>query len=338
MRMAQGAGVLPAALLRKPGDAPVTRAEFVAALVKLDGVAARRAHRAPLLRRAQGGAGLPDAPRGSAGARAIALGWLSAQNGRFAGSAPLTANEAARGVIGALGLRGSARAFARRLQLAAPDSGLWYYDAAVQVYTRALGLRYNHLQGSEQLEVGPLETMSVAHVAYMLGHAARLSKWQLTALRPYETFSIPALGPNQKTVIYTALGLIGQPYVWAGETEGVQPEGHGGFDCSGFVWRTVLASGLPESAHAQILGRSSMAMSAEGSRIYDVAALQPGDLIFFGATGPASSPGDNFHAALWLGNGWFVHSSGSNDGVSITRLDGWWRARFSWGRHVLLQP
>jgi cell wall-associated NlpC family hydrolase len=330
--------VLPPSLLRKPSTAPVTRAEFVAALARLDARSARSTHRSPLLRRAMASPSLPDAPSGSANARAIALGWLTPVDGRFAGRSPITANEASRGIVGALGLRDSALAFALRLQAIAPDANISYYDAAAQVYARTLGLRYNHLQGSEQLEVGPTETMSVAHVAYMVGHAAAIPAWKRTSLRAYEQMTLPTLGANQRTVVLAALGLVGQPYVWAGETEGPQPEGHGGFDCSGFVWRTLLNSGVPADQRDAVTGRSSMAMSAEGARIYDRAALQPGDVIFFGSSGASSSPDANFHAALWLGNGWFIHSSGSNDGVSITHLDGWWSDRFSWGRRVLLAP
>ncbi len=41
----------------------------------------------------------------------------------------------------------------------------------------------------------------------------------------------------------------------------------------------------------------------------------PGDLIFFGPNGPKSTAASIYHAALYLGNGWFIQSTGSLDGV-----------------------
>ena len=69
------------------------------------------------------------------------------------------------------------------------------------------------------------------------------------------------------------------------------------------------------------------------------AKLQPGDVMFFGDLGPSSTPTQNFHAGVYMGNGWFIHSTGSNGGVGINRLDGsWWGERFSWGRRALRRP
>jgi hypothetical protein len=62
-----------------------------------------------------------------------------------------------------------------------------------------------------------------------------------------------------------------------------------------------------------------------------------GDLIFFGPKGPKSSVDSIYHAALYLGNGWFIHSTGSSDGVTLQSLDAssYWKAAFAWGRRVL---
>jgi cell wall-associated NlpC family hydrolase len=57
--------------------------------------------------------------------------------------------------------------------------------------------------------------------------------------------------------------------------------------------------------------------------------------MFFGDRGPSSSPSQNFHAGVYMGNGWFIHSSGGNGGVAINALDGWWGEHFSWGRRAL---
>jgi cell wall-associated NlpC family hydrolase len=36
---------------------------------------------------------------------------------------------------------------------------------------------------------------------------------------------------------------------------------------------------------------------------------------------------------IYLGNGWFIHSS--NYGVAVTPLSGWYENRFAWGRRPL---
>ena len=48
--------------------------------------------------------------------------------------------------------------------------------------------------------------------------------------------------------------------------------------------------------------------------------LKCGDLIFFGGNGPDSSVGSIYHAGLYLGRGWFIHSTGSSDGVTLASL------------------
>ncbi len=64
--------------------------------------------------------------------------------------------------------------------------------------------------------------------------------------------------------------------------------------------------------------------------------LKCGDLIF-GPNGPSSSVGSIYHAALYLGNGWFIQSTGSTDGVSLASLNlsDYYKTNFAWGRRVL---
>ncbi|MCW2927008.1 MAG: NlpC/P60 family protein, partial [Thermoleophilia bacterium] len=191
----------------------------------------------------------------------------------------------------------------------------------------------------DELELGPNEAVNVAHGAYMLHVAAtQLQSWKLgEAQRLASSFDLPDLGPNQARILRTAVTQLGQPYVWAGETEGRQAEGHGGFDCSGFTIRVVNGSGVPAAAISVIGDRTSMAQSAiPRARRITRANLQPGDAMFFGDRGPSSTPAQNFHAGVYMGNGWFIHSSGGNGGVAINQLDGsWWGDRFSWGRRAL---
>jgi hypothetical protein len=65
--------------------------------------------------------------------------------------------------------------------------------------------------------------------------------------------------------------------------------------------------------------------------------LKCGDLIFFGPKGPSSSIESIYHAALYLGGGWFIHSTGSSDGVTLASLNtsSYWKGAFAWGRRLL---
>jgi cell wall-associated NlpC family hydrolase len=41
------------------------------------------------------------------------------------------------------------------------------------------------------------------------------------------------------------------------------------------------------------------------------------------------------HAAIYLGNGWLVQSSG--EGVALAPFDGWYRSSFAWARRPLAE-
>jgi cell wall-associated NlpC family hydrolase len=66
-----------------------------------------------------------------------------------------------------------------------------------------------------------------------------------------------------------ALAQIGTPYLWGGE-------GPGGFDCSGLVQAAYQAAGIA-------LPRVAQQQYDAGPRLQPGEAVQPGDLVFFGA-------------------------------------------------------
>lgn len=285
------------------------------------------------------GARLRDVAATSMAAKAVKLGWLAPINHRFAARAPLTADEAARGIVGALGLQSTATTFGRTLK----SYGGKGYLAASQIIVRRLGLRYNNLQGTEQMEISPRQSLPTAHAAFMLAGAYQASSWEMSSAQDYAQFELPALTTTQRKLIRRGMQLIGYPYVWAGESEysgSGQPQGIPGFDCSGFVTRVTRSAGLNSHQISLFASRTSFAMSAEHKqRHYDADTLRPGDVLFFSSNSSTPQrkrrPSDNFHTGMYLGNGWFIHSTGSNDGVSINKLDGWWRDSFSWASRVL---
>ena len=56
-------------------------------------------------------------------------------------------------------------------------------------------------------------------------------------------------------------------------------------------------------------------------------------MIFQGDNGPQSQPLQIGHAAIYLGGGWFAHSS--RYGTTLHPLDGWYRESFAWARRPL---
>ena len=133
------------------------------------------------------------------------------------------------------------------------------------------------------------------------------------------------------------------PYIWGGVSDGAQTEfgvpSRGGYDCSGFVWRVYklepYAGGGTLSS--VLRGRTTYEMSAEVPRSERIglANLEPADVIFFGDRGPRSKPSQVGHMGIYVGNGWFVQSSGY--GVALARLDGWYAREFAWARRPLAE-
>lgn len=93
---------------------------------------------------------------------------------------------------------------------------------------------------------------------------------------------------------------IGVPYVWGGETPN-------GFDCSGFVQYIYRAEGVE-------LPRTSRQMAGSGFAV-SRSEMAIGDLMLFADNGPIS------HVAIYAGNGRFIHSSSSGNGVRYDNLN-----------------
>ncbi|SFI43287.1 NlpC/P60 family protein [Pseudomonas guineae] len=118
----------------------------------------------------------------------------------------------------------------------------------------------------------------------------------------YQT--VGSFNGNADDVLIRALGLVGTPYRYGGNT----PEG--GFDCSGligFVYRDAAGIKLPRST------RELISMRAPG---IGRDALQSGDLVFFATNGGSQVS----HAGIYVGNGRFVHAPSSGGTVRLDSL------------------
>jgi cell wall-associated NlpC family hydrolase len=244
-------------------------------------------------------------------------------------------------LVNTLGLGETAGLFTQEAKIAGLTPPSRFGTEAV---ARLLGLRTNHPAALDSLELSPSEPATHAEAAYSAARILKFGEFDVASLaQAAQTFVLPAYTPWQKRILDTAMRFIGFPYVWGGESETTtSPYGrqvHGGFDCSGFVWRVYKLQAYPnEGTLADMLkGRTTYVMSGEvpAAERISFARLQPADVIFFGRAGPKSKPAQVDHMGIYLGNGWFIHSSGY--GVAVTQLSGWYAQRFAWGRRPLAE-
>ncbi len=94
--------------------------------------------------------------------------------------------------------------------------------------------------------------------------------------------TINATTTIENSIAYTALGQVGTPYVWGGETPSQ------GFDCSGLAQWVYAQAGIsvPRTGQAQL----------DSGTLITSGALQTGDLVFFG-----SLPNTDAHVGIFLG-------------------------------------
>jgi cell wall-associated NlpC family hydrolase len=256
-------------------------------------------------------------------------------------TAPVTITNLDARLVNALALTDTAKLLQQSIVAAGLKPPSRFGTEAV---ARLLGLRTNHPASQDNLELLPNQPATRAEAAYSGAQILKFSDWEIPAVQSAAaTFSLPTLTPWQQRILQTAVRFIGYPYIWGGTSEkseapfGVQAPG--GFDCSGFVWRVYkLQAYAGEGKLGDVLqGRTTYQMSGEvpKSKRIPLAKLQPADVLFFGAHGPKSSPSEVDHTGIYLGNGWFIHSSGY--GVAIAPLQGWYEQRFAWARRPLAE-
>jgi cell wall-associated NlpC family hydrolase len=207
-----------------------------------------------------------------------------------------------------------------------------------------LGLRYNHPAADDRLELYPSDHITVAEGAYSYARVLSFPRWRVSTTRQsLAGFALPAYTAPQLKVLRLAVSKIGMPYIWAGESDTAEPatwtwgaQFHGGYDCSGFIWRVFKLSANP--AGTKIRGRTAAQMAGEFASSQRIAAgaLKPADVLFFGSAGFAGKATESsiIHAGLYLGDNWVIHSS--SEGVYVLPLKGSWLGdSFAWGRRVL---
>ena len=137
--------------------------------------------------------------------------------------------------------------------------------------------------------------------------------------------NLPARAPSAASageandILFRAIGLVGTPYHWGGNTPA------GGFDCSGlidYIYRTAAGIKLPRTSHEMA------SMSAR--KVRRMTQLASGDLVFFDIGGSIS------HVGVYVGKGRFVHAPNNGGTVRLDDIDGpYWGNHFAYGKRVL---
>jgi len=134
-------------------------------------------------------------------------------------------------------------------------------------------------------------------------------------------FSTPdETSPVASDVLFRALGLVGTPYRWGGNT----PDS--GFDCSGlikYVYHDMAGISLPRTTREMIV----MPAQTVGQD-----KLQTGDLLFFATNGGSQVS----HAGIYVGEGRFVHAPATGGTVKLDSLGkAYWQKAYLNAKRVL---
>lgn len=111
----------------------------------------------------------------------------------------------------------------------------------------------------------------------------------------------PVSSVRGNQVVQTALQYLGIPYRWGGYSTA-------GLDCSGFVKAVFASNGID-------LPRVSRDQAVVGT-VVPWSQLQPGDRLYF-----ACKSAQVDHTGIYMGNGYFIHSSASRGGVAVDNLN-----------------
>lgn len=125
---------------------------------------------------------------------------------------------------------------------------------------------------------------------------------------PPQRASVPLVSPpsrlsavDAQSVTVYAIGLVGTPYRWGGNT----PES--GFDCSGLIAHVYQKS-------ARITSPRTVAELQSWGNPLPASELRSGDLVVFSKGAEAT------HAGIYVGDGRFVHAPSTGGRVRLDRL------------------
>jgi cell wall-associated NlpC family hydrolase len=164
--------------------------------------------------------------------------------------------------------------------------------------------------------------LALISLAALLAACSSRAPAPAPVVQPQTTYNQPSPSPIADDVLIRAIGLVGTPYRWGGNT----PDS--GFDCSGlikYVYRDAAGISLPRSTREMIVMRAPTV---------DVKSLQSGDLVFFATNGGSQVS----HAGIYVGEGRFVHAPSAGGTVRLDYLsNSYWAKSYLQAKRVITQ-
>ncbi len=185
------------------------------------------------------------------------------------------------------------------------------------------GVAWHYRGGAARAPALRMRALPLAVIALLLtacgGHHTRPSAEAGHRAAPIVIVDVAADDPKRANdVLIRAIGLVGTPYKWGGNTLA------SGFDCSGlvnFVFRDMGRTSLPRTA------REIAALPVPKVRDNHLA---PADVVFFGSAHTVN------HVGIYVGKGRFVHAPNTGGTVRVDELNGYyWREHYLGARRVL---
>jgi len=137
---------------------------------------------------------------------------------------------------------------------------------------------------------------------------------------PYQRSDSAAINPLADDVLFRAIGLVGTPYLWGGNTPST------GFDCSGligFVYDDVAGIRLPRTTQQMLQMKGQPVPRNQ---------LRSGDIVFFATAGGRRVS----HAGIYVGDGRFVHAPSSGGTVRLDSVDSkYWSKAYLQAKRVI---
>lgn len=126
-------------------------------------------------------------------------------------------------------------------------------------------------------------------------------------IRPVTPMASNPLPDWQNKLMSEAMRYLGTRYVWGGS------DLVNGVDCSGFTQQLFAKVGI-------YLPRTAEQQSKVGTPVGRLDLLQPGDRLYFCDSNKTRIN----HTGIYIGNGYFIHSSRSAGGVTVDFLSEKW--------------
>lgn len=264
---------------------------------------------------------------------AVSRGWMSAPGGAFDPAGTVTKTQLNVAIARVFQMLPTVRGVNT---ISSSDGYRFRHSSALGYHTVAHHLRtYFNFPNSMRYEIFPTQRIKRGEFAYALAKLADTG-WHTWFLQQrFQSVVLPSLSSTRRKVVEFALRYAGTPYTYGGERAST------GVDCSGFVW-WVMRAGMGNASSRGYTGwslpqRSSSQIAAATKTRIPYSKLRPLDILTWDVEGAFTREAKAVgHAGLYLGNGWFIHSSGSRAGVALDWMgDGYWRDRFVWGRRIV---